>query len=166
VPGCTIVVSGRHSIFSRKGDPVGSLARSARSGAPLLKEAGCLLEAQSVAIVDDDSLVRGSVATLVRSLGLSAQTFASAEDYLQASEAESFACLITDVQMPGMSGLQLQKILAATGGGPPVIVMTAFADDRMRTQALERGALCFLEKPVDGDTLVGCLESLLGPSAG
>jgi len=132
----------------------------------VLKEAKCLLQPQSVAIVDDDALVRGSVATLIRSLGLSAQTFASAEDYLQASEAESFACLITDVQMPGISGLQLQRILAAKGAGPPVIMMTAFADDRTRTQAFETGAVCFLEKPVDGDALVGCVESLLGTSEG
>ena len=125
-----------------------------------------MLQPQSVAIVDDDALVRGSVATLVRSLGLSAQTFASAEDYLQASEAESFGCLIADVQMPGISGLQLQQILATRGSGPPVIIMTAFADDRTRTQALERGVVCFLEKPLDGDTLVGCLEFLLGPSEG
>ncbi len=123
-----------------------------------------MVRPQSVAIVDDDALVRGSVATLVRSLGLSAQAFPSAEDYLQASEAESFACLIADVQMPGISGLQLQQILAAKGSGPPVIMMTAYADDRTRTQALESGAVCFLEKPLDGDALIGCLESLLGPS--
>jgi FixJ family two-component response regulator len=106
--------------------------------------------------------VRSSLASLVRSLGLSARTFASADEYLQTSDSEPFGCVISDVQMPGLSGLQLQQILVDRGAAPPVIMMTAFPSERVRDQVMDRGAVCFLEKPVDGDTLVGCLESLFG----
>lgn len=117
---------------------------------------------QIVAIVDDDEMVRSSVASLLRSLGLSTRTFMSADEYLGADDTRDIACLVTDVQMPGTSGLQLQRILATRPSPPPVILMTAFPSDRVRALALEAGALCFLEKPVVEKHLLACLGQIFG----
>jgi FixJ family two-component response regulator len=121
-----------------------------------------LAQAQLVAIIDDDELVRSSMASLIRSLGLIARTFASADEYLRTSDVGQVACVLTDVQMPGTSGLQLQQILSAEKTSPPVILMTAFPDQRIRAQALEAGAICFMEKPVSEKGLLDCLEQVLG----
>jgi FixJ family two-component response regulator len=121
-----------------------------------------LAQAQIVAIIDDDELVRSSMASLIRSLGLKARTFASADEYLGSEDVQDVACVVTDVQMPGTSGLQLQQILSAEDSAPPVIMMTAFPDKRVRAQALEAGALCFVEKPVSEQGLLNCLELVLG----
>ncbi len=115
-----------------------------------------------VAIIDDDELVRSSLAKLMRSIGLSTRTFASADEYLRSSGAEPVDCLISDIQMPGTSGLELQRILKAKGSSPPMIMMTAFPSERVRAQALQGGAVCFVEKPVREDDLIGCLEAVLG----
>jgi FixJ family two-component response regulator len=122
-----------------------------------------LAQAQLVAIIDDDELVRSSMASLIRSLGLIARTFASADEYLRTSDVGNVACVLTDVQMPGTSGLQLQQILSTEKSSPPVILMTAFPDQRVRAQALEAGAICFMEKPVSEKGLLDCLEQVLGP---
>src|ERR1700761_3888086 len=106
------------------------------------------------------------MASLIRSLGLTARTFASADEYLRAGDVDRVACVLTDVQMPGTSGLQLQQILAGEESAPPVIMMTAFPDQRIRTQAIEAGAICFIEKPVSEQGLLGCLEQVLGPLDG
>jgi FixJ family two-component response regulator len=116
-----------------------------------------LAQNQIVAIVDDDELVRSSMASLLRSLGIPARTFGSADEYLNADDTHEVACLVTDIQMPGTSGLQLQQILAARAVAPPVIMMTAFPSERIRTQAFEAGALCFIEKPIDEKHLLACL---------
>jgi FixJ family two-component response regulator len=115
-----------------------------------------------VAIIDDDELVRSSLAKLMRSIGLSTRTFASADEYLRSSGAEPFGCLISDIQMPGTSGLELQRVLQAKGSSPPMIMMTAFPSARVRAQALQGGAVCFVEKPVQEDDLIACLEAVLG----
>jgi FixJ family two-component response regulator len=120
-----------------------------------------LAQNQIVAIVDDDEMVRSSVASLLRSLGLSTRTFMSADEYLKADDTRDVVCLLTDVQMPGTSGLQLQRILATRPSPPPVILMTAFPSDRVRSMALEAGALCFLEKPVDEKHLLACLGRVI-----
>jgi FixJ family two-component response regulator len=121
-----------------------------------------LANPRSVAIIDDDELVRSSLAKLIRSIGLSTRTFASADEYLGSRDADQFNCLISDIQMPGTTGLQLQTVLKARGSSLPLIMMTAFPDERTRTQALERGAVCFIEKPVQEDSLVACLEAVFG----
>lgn len=100
--------------------------------------------------------------SLVRSLGLSAKTFSSAEEFLKNRGDFVFSCVISDVQMPGKTGLQLQRQLAEEGNGPPMIMMTGFPDEHIRSQALDAGAVCFIEKPVNGDRLVSCLEAVLG----
>ncbi len=115
-----------------------------------------------VAIVDDDELVRSSMASLIRSLGLVARTFASADEYLRAENRGDIGCLVTDIQMPGTSGLQLQQILASQASSPPVIFMTAFPTERVRAQVEESGAICFIEKPIDEERLLACLGRVFG----
>jgi FixJ family two-component response regulator len=114
-----------------------------------------------IAIIDDDASVRGTTDSLVRSLGYVVHTFASAEAFLQSSRLDDFACVIADVQMPGMSGVQLQDHLRAQGYRVPFVFFTAFPDEKTRAQALAAGAVCYLTKPFDGDSLVQCFQDAL-----
>lgn len=114
-----------------------------------------------VSVIDDDESVRVSVAALVRSLGHIAHAFASAEDFLASSELGATDCLVTDIQMPGMSGIELQQTLATSGRALPTIFITAFPEDRIRKQVLATGAVGLLSKPYDGDTLVNFIETVL-----
>ena len=107
-----------------------------------------------ISIVDDDELVRAATSALVRSLGFAASTFASAEDFL-----ESDRCLITDVQMPGLSGVELQSRLIADGRLMPIIGVTAYPDESIRTQMLEAGAIGFLSKPFNDKCLINWLAT-------
>lgn len=118
-----------------------------------------------ISIIDDDELVRDAVQSLVRSLGYVATTFSSAEDYLRSDDVWSSSCLITDVQMPGMSGAQLQDQLIADGNSTPVIFMTAFYDEKVRTRVLKAGGCGYLRKPLDENALVECLEKALKSAA-
>ena len=104
-------------------------------------------KAQIVSIIDDDASVRAAMESLVRSLGFVAFVFKSAEDFLRSPRVDDSACLITDVQMPGMSGLDLQDRLIAQGNRVPIILITAFPEQTIRNRAQARGALAFLEKP-------------------
>jgi FixJ family two-component response regulator len=117
-----------------------------------------------VSIIDDDESVRTAARCLVRSLGYDARTFASAEEFLQSDDMGKTACLIVDVQMPKMSGLELQSTLRAKGHRTPIIFVTAFPEERVRMRALEGGAICFLSKPFDGKVLVDCLTMALAAS--
>lgn len=123
------------------------------------------MDAPLIAIVDDDESVCIGVTSLVRSLGYEVQTFGSAEDFLQSQRRSGTACLISDVQMPGLGGLELQRILAAEGNRLPIIFITAYPDADIRQAALQNGALCFLSKPFDGADLVQCLENALAGGA-
>lgn len=114
-----------------------------------------------VSIVDDDDAVRTATQTFVRSLGYKTAAFASAEDFLEAPERETADCLIADIQMPGMSGLDLQRALAERRPGLPIIFITAFPEERIRQQAMAAGAAGMLAKPYDGDTLIECIEKAL-----
>jgi FixJ family two-component response regulator len=98
---------------------------------------------------------------LVMSLGYPTAAFASAEDFLEFDRLCDIACVITDVQMPGMSGLDLQSHLTVSGHRISVIFMTAFPDDQIRGRALEAGAIGFLNKPFSEDSLIGCLEKAM-----
>ncbi len=119
-----------------------------------------------ISIVDDDESVRVAMASLVRSAGFAARAFASAEAFLQSPELDETACLISDVQMPGISGLELQSRLASQNRRTPIIMITAFPDDRVQEKALKAGAVCFLRKPFEAETLIQCLGRALGnPSA-
>ena len=114
-----------------------------------------------VSIIDDDDLVRDAVQVLIRSLGYSATAFASAEDYLQSDSVRGSSCVITDIQMPGMSGADLQDYLVADGNPTPIIFMTAFFDEKVRTRVLNAGGHGYLKKPLDENALVQCLEKAL-----
>ncbi|WP_063629455.1 response regulator transcription factor [Bradyrhizobium sp. WSM2254] len=114
-----------------------------------------------ISIVDDDGPNREATEALIRSLGYTAVTFASAEEYLQSDCVRSSSCLITDLQMPGMSGAELQDRLIADGHQTPIIFVTAFPEDKIRTRVLGAGALGFLSKPVNDECLIQCLDKAL-----
>lgn len=114
-----------------------------------------------ISIIDDDSLVRESIGDLISSLGYKALTFASAEQFLESGRAAETACLITDLQMPGLSGLDLQEQLLKAGYRTPVIFVTAYPRDRARERALDAGAIAFLSKPFDGTSLISAVKSAL-----
>jgi FixJ family two-component response regulator len=118
-----------------------------------------------ISVVDDDESVRTSLGALVRSLGRAANTFASAEEFLGSVEADATECLITDIQMPGMSGIELQQTLARRGSKVPVILITAFPKNQIHEQVLAAGAVCLLSKPCDGEALVNFIESALSSRA-
>jgi FixJ family two-component response regulator len=114
-----------------------------------------------VAIIDDDESVRATTDSLVRSLGYAVHTFASAEEFLRSNSLDDFACIMADVQMPGMSGVQLQDHLRARGYRVPFIFFTAFPDEKTRAHALAAGATCYLTKPFDGDSLIQYFQAAL-----
>jgi FixJ family two-component response regulator len=114
-----------------------------------------------VSIVDDDVSVRSATAKLLRLCGFVPQTFASAEDFLHSPSLDETACVITDLRMPGMSGLELQSHLIAHGKRIPMIFITAFPVEGSQAKALEAGAAGFLIKPFVGDALIGCLRKVL-----
>ena len=114
-----------------------------------------------IAIVDDDESVREAAINLFRSMRLPAVAFASAKEFLDSDVASTTSCLVLDVQMPGMSGLELQSHLAATGEPIPIVFITAHPDQRVREEAMQSGAVCFLTKPFnEGDLLAGLKSSL------
>ncbi|WP_183190272.1 response regulator transcription factor [Ancylobacter tetraedralis] len=115
-----------------------------------------------ISIIDDDESVRVATESLVRSLGLKARTFASAEDFLQSALVGTTSCVITDVQMPGMSGVELQSVLRARGDTTPLIFITAFPEERVRRQVDAGGAVGFLAKPFDGADMIACIDRALG----
>jgi FixJ family two-component response regulator len=118
-------------------------------------------EAPLIAIVDDDELARDGIRQLVESLGYVVTTFTSAEHFLQSAVVAQTSCLITDLQMPGQSGLELQEALRSQGYHMPVILVTAYPNDKHRTRALNNGAIGFLTKPFDEKSLMECLTKAI-----
>jgi FixJ family two-component response regulator len=114
-----------------------------------------------VCVVDDDSLIRDSTRRLIRSFGFRAETFASAEEFNSSDCLEKTACLILDVHMRGMSGLELQRQLMAANVHTPIIFITAYQDDDSRKQALEAGAVAFLSKPFEQEELLEAIDVAL-----
>ena len=114
-----------------------------------------------IALVEDDESLRIAISSLLRSFGWTVYTFACAEEYLASPRANYTSCLITDVQMPGLSGMELQSVLTTRGLTIPTIIITAFPDDRMRRRSLEAGAVCFLTKPFDEHCLIQCVDAAL-----
>jgi FixJ family two-component response regulator len=114
-----------------------------------------------ISIIDDDASVRAATERLVRSLGYSAFTFASADEFLRSPQVHASSCVIADVQMPGMSGVDLQSLLRAQGSHVPIIFITAFPEANVRARAMNGGAVCFLTKPFDGPTLIKYLDTAL-----
>ena len=125
---------------------------------PVLDREG---NARIIAIVDDDESVRFALKGMMKSVGLPAQAFASAEDFLNSGILHQIACLIADIRMPGMSGLDLQKKLNAEHYRIPTIFITAHGDAKMRLQALRSGAVEFLAKPFDDDVLLENIRAAL-----
>ena len=114
-----------------------------------------------VAIVDDDDSVRSALQGLLKAVGLPAQAFASAEEFLKSGQLHQTACLIADIRMPGMSGLELQAKLNAEHCRIPIIFITAHSDTKMRMQALRAGAVEFLAKPFNDEALLESVRAAL-----
>jgi FixJ family two-component response regulator len=114
-----------------------------------------------IAVIDDDASVRAAANNLLNSHGYLVDTFASAEEFLQSARLNDSACIIADVQMPAMSGLDLLIHMRAQGHAAPFIFITAFPEESIRARALKAGAICFLAKPFAGPALISCLEAAL-----
>ena len=123
-------------------------------------------EERLVAIVDDDASVRQSARRLIRSLGYQAEAFGSAEEFLDSGQATKTACLILDVRMPRIDGLDLQRRLADSDPAIPIVFITARASEDEERRALRAGAVAFLRKPVDKEALLRVLGAVLEGSAG
>lgn len=114
-----------------------------------------------VVIIEDDESYRAAVQRLLKSAGFSVQSFASAEDFLISGQQRETGCLIADIRMPGMSGLDLQSKLNSDHCPIPTIFITAHGDEKMRLQAMRGGAVKFLAKPFDGEILVEAVQAAL-----
>jgi FixJ family two-component response regulator len=118
-------------------------------------------ELNLVVVVDDEEAVRRAVSRLLRAAGLSVESFASAEDLLKSGQVSATGCLIADIRMPGMSGLDLLAELNARHCPVPAIFITAHGDENLRMQAMRLGAVKFLAKPIDGHTLLASVHAAL-----
>ena len=114
-----------------------------------------------ISVVDDDESMREAVRGLMKSLGYTAEAFASAEEFLSSPQVPGTACLIADVMMPGMTGLELHRHLVASGRTIPTILITAHPDDGVRERALQDGIIGYLSKPFGEEDLMACIHSSL-----
>jgi FixJ family two-component response regulator len=114
-----------------------------------------------ISIIDDDESIRMAIESLVRSLGFDVRTFSSAQEFLLSPDRHETACLISDVQMPNMSGIELQQQLAARGDRTPIVFITGFANERIEAQVMRAGAVCFLRKPFSASALIEGLQKAL-----
>src|SRR5437867_137993 len=114
-----------------------------------------------VCVVDDDESLRRAVRNLLSSVGFRVETFASAEEFLESAHRENTGCLVLDLRMAGMNGLDLLRHLAATGSRIPVIILTAHGDDETRQRSLQAGAVAFLKKPFQSATLLDAVRTAL-----
>jgi FixJ family two-component response regulator len=121
----------------------------------------------TIVVVDDDAFVREALKALLKSAGYHAEVFESAEEFLDSGQLAHTACLILDVGMPGIGGLELHRRLVASGEGVPVIFITAHGDEELRAQALEAGAADYLYKPFSEGTLLDAIaRSIASPRSG
>jgi FixJ family two-component response regulator len=118
-----------------------------------------------ISVVDDDASVRVATLDLLNAAGFDCEAFESGEDYFRSGQTERTTCLILDLNMQGMSGLDVQHHVVQSGHGIPIIFITAFPETRTRAQALRAGAICYLTKPYSDDELLACLERALGSSS-
>jgi FixJ family two-component response regulator len=119
-----------------------------------------------ISIVDDDESVREGATDLLNSMGYAVETFSRADDFLSSARLDNTSCLITDMRMPGMTGLELLESLVALGKLIPTILITAFPNAADRARALKAGVHCYLPKPFDEKDLLACLRSALEPRTG
>jgi len=117
-----------------------------------------------ISVIDNEDSILSSVGSLIRSVGFSVNLFCSAESFVYSPAFSQTVCLIVDIQMPGMSGLELQALLVKSGVNIPIIFITGFADPSIRKRAMEGGAVCILDKPFQSDNLIKCVERALKPS--
>jgi FixJ family two-component response regulator len=116
-----------------------------------------------ISIVDDDEAVREGTKDLLTAVGYSVKAFVGADAFLKSRSAGGTSCLIADMRMPGMSGLELHSRLRDAGRRVPTILITAFPDDRTRARAMRAGVTCYLSKPFNEDDLLGCIRKALEP---
>jgi FixJ family two-component response regulator len=114
-----------------------------------------------ISVIDDDESLQKALVRLIRSLGYAARGFASAEEFIASGHLQSCACVVTDIQMPGMSGIDLKRYLDQRGCSIPVIMITARTEPEIQQSAHASGAHCFLRKPVDSSVLIDCLARAL-----
>jgi FixJ family two-component response regulator len=114
-----------------------------------------------ISIVDDDESVREATMDLIRAMGFIAEAFEHADDFFKSDCLHSTCCLIADMRMPGMSGLELHDHLVGLGNAIPTILITAFPDDRDRDRAMQNGVMCYLTKPFDENELLACIRLAL-----
>lgn len=120
-----------------------------------------MAQGQVIAIVDDDALIRETLKDLLDSAGYSSVVFSSAQGLLKSKRLAMVACLITDMRMPGTTGIELHEKLVAAGHAIPTIVITAYPDDAVRARAVRVGILCYLPKPVTSEALLACVDEAL-----
>ena len=125
-----------------------------------------MAESPLIVIVDDDESIRDALTSLLRSVGWRAGGFASAEAFCQSGQVHTTACLLLDVQLPGVSGLELQRQLRSSQAHLPIIVMTAHGTEAIRAQALQAGAVAFFAKPFDDTALLKAIHAALAPDSG
>jgi FixJ family two-component response regulator len=123
-----------------------------------------MAERTLISVVEDDQPFRESMRKLMASLGYTVEAFPSAADFLASPLLPATACLVTDVQMPGMTGVELYRHLVDAGHRIPTILVTAYPDEMTRNRAFKDGVVCYLSKPVDDDHLERCLRSALDSS--
>jgi FixJ family two-component response regulator len=124
---------------------------------------GVVMKKQLVSVVEDDQFFRESMGRLMRSLGYTVEAFPSAADFLASPRVAETACLIADVHMPAMTGIELYRHLIAAGYAIPTILVTAYPNDIDQDRALNDGVVCYLRKPVDEQHLLRCLRAALTP---
>ena len=120
-----------------------------------------MLEGPHIAVVDDDRSIRNATQDLLNAAGFPTFTFENAKSFLGSSVRESVACLVADMRMPGMTGLELHEHLVNSGTGIPTVIITAHPEELMRARAREAGITCFLTKPFSPDELLECVRKAL-----
>ena len=125
-----------------------------------------MAESPLIVIVDDDESIRDALTSLLRSVGWRAGGFASAEAFCQSGQVHTTACLLLDVQLPGVSGLELQRQLRSSQARMPIIFITAHGNEAIRAQALQAGAVAFFAKPFDDTALLKAIHAALAPDSG
>jgi FixJ family two-component response regulator len=149
-----IIPRGATALLSR---PHGGFERTAKGG---------VMKRLLVSIVEDDRFFRDSMRRLMRSLGYTVEAFSSAADFLASPRLSETACLIADVHMPAMTGIELHRHLVESGRAIPTILVTAYPNDNDRARASEDGVVCYLRKPVDEQHLIQCLHKVLTSGKG
>jgi FixJ family two-component response regulator len=114
-----------------------------------------------ISVIDDDGSLRSALVELIHSLGYDVRGFESAESFINSDAVCSFACIITDIHMPGMSGIDLQRLLVKSQCAVPVIMITGRTEPGLEEKALASGAVCLLRKPFDADVLIDCLRKAM-----